>query len=151
MSLIIPRVIRGTRGIRLNGLGFAASPTLTIQAQQIQQSQAQPTYMPLLTSPSVDAVVASMQSREQAYADTLRNVVNFANMGGDPVPPPPVVETTGEVIQEQRAPLPGEQPAAPPAYVSAIAVSRRPAWQVWLPVGVAVLGIGAAVLILRKK
>lgn len=74
-----------------------------------------------------------------------------------------IVDTDGQIVGEQRIPAPTDPAlnagdiAAQQAQagvvtdISPAMVPSGPAWKIWLPIGMAVVGIGAAVWILRRK
>jgi hypothetical protein len=154
MSFVTARRVRGTRGHRLGNLGFA----MIDKQIQVVETSTTGTPTPPRTFTAVNAVATSVPTiTEQAP------VMFFLPMGGDPEPPPAVIDTDGEVISESSSPAPGITPLPPglmldgsgaPAQVTDLSptlVPTRPAWKTWLPIGLAVAGIAGAVYILRKK
>ena len=135
-----------------HGLDLSMGPSpLTMQTLQSSAYQMPaPSAIPMFdNTPSLQPTV------EAAPTPTVIEPVAIPLFFPTGTQPPTVVDTTGEVVSETTAPLPGSPggPSTSP-YVSDInpaVAAPREAWKTWLPIGLVVAGIAGAVWILRKK
>jgi hypothetical protein len=150
-------VMRRLNGIRLGALPSPSTSTMSTSLDNqalIQNAIRSGIMYPAITQPfdprrinAINPVGTMPQQPTPSVVDTTSQIV----------------DTDGQIVGEQRIPAPtdpalnagdaGAQQAQAGVVtdISPSMVPSVPAWKIWLPIGVAVVGIGTAVWILRKK